>query len=83
VSDSGGISQVRAARYLAVNVYPKSDGWRLAVLVREPGRPYPRLVGRVCDVLLDDGGEGLPGALQAASRHLSDLSRDLASTPAP
>jgi hypothetical protein len=83
MSDPGGISETRPLRYLAVNVYPKSDGWRVAVLVREPGRPYPRLVSRVCDVELDVADNSLAGALQAASEHLAQLAEGLAPLPAP
>lgn len=78
MSDRGGIRQTGSVKYLAVNVYPTSSGWRVAVLVREPGRPYPRLVSRISDVELDVPDNSLPAALEAASAHLATLAGDLA-----
>lgn len=72
----GGIAQIRGIRYLAVNVYPKSDGWRVAVLIRESGRPYPRLLRRLDDIPLPTDTTDLAGALLAASEALEELSRE-------
>lgn len=73
----GGIRQNEPVRYLSVNVYPSSDGWRVAVMVREPGRPYPRLVTRVDDLPLGDDVHGITSALAAASEVLHRLASDL------
>ena len=69
---------IGGVRYLAVNVYPTPHGWRAAVMVREPGRPYPRLVRRVDDVPLGDDVHDLRHALQRASEVLAEMAGELA-----
>lgn len=70
-----------ASRYLSVNVYPASDGWKVAVLLREAGRPYPRLVRTVLVSDLPATVRGLPGALEAAAGVLAAAAEDLERTP--
>lgn len=77
----GGIRQIGPVRYLAVNVYEGSGGWRVAVMVREPGRPYPRLISQVADIPLRTDRGNLSGALEAASEALARLSGELAPPP--
>jgi len=72
-----GIAQARALRYLAVNVYPSSTGWRVAVMVRDAGKPYPRLVSRISDIALPSDTHTLAEALNAASEALEQLAGDV------
>lgn len=64
------------SRYLSVNVYPARGGWRMAVLVRQAGRPYPRLLRKVVDEALHPESPTLRGALRAASERLQALADD-------
>jgi hypothetical protein len=72
---------VDAQKYLSVNVYPVKDGWRCAVLIRTPGRPFPRLVRPVGLYDLSPGGRDMASALRAGASLLEDLARDLSQTP--
>ena len=75
-----GIGQSGAVRYLAVNVYPGSGRWNVAVMVREPGRPYPRLVRNLATIPLPSDTEDLHSALLAASEALARMADEVPST---
>lgn len=60
-------------RYLSVNVYPSGDGWRCAVLLRQGGRPHPRLLRKVVDEGLIAESQTLQGAVRAAATRLAAL----------
>lgn len=72
-----GIAQIRSISYLSVNVYPTSSGWRAAVMIRESGRPHPRLARRVAEIPLPAGAHNLRTALEAASQALLDYADGL------
>lgn len=56
--------------YLSVNVYPYGGGWRVAVLLKQPGRPWPRLLRIMACENLDSQVQDMDSALQAASQVL-------------
>ena len=64
-------------RYLSVHVYPGPGTWMLALLIKDAGRPYPRLVRTAYRGPLGDGTDLLPQAARAAAEVL------LAQYPAP
>lgn len=72
-----GIAQSAAQRYLSVNVYPSSSGWKAALLVRQAGRPYPRLVRTLGIVDLPSDVSGMAGAMRAAAEMLQQGASDL------
>lgn len=69
--------------YLTVNIYPTSAGWRVAVLVKDPGKPYGRLLHHVTDMPVVASPPDLPGAVQAAVEALSGLFPAANTSPNP
>ena len=64
-------------RYVTVNTYRSSDGWRCAVLIRQSGSPYPRLLRKLVDEPLFPRPVNLPGALRAAAARLDALADEM------
>lgn len=71
-ADSGAMS---ALTYLSVNVYQASNAWMIAVLLREPGKPWPRLDRTVVEPLPLGEHHDLPSALEAAAEALINQAR--------
>ena len=59
--------------YVTVNVYPSQGSWRVVVLVKRSGHPYPHLVSRVGDWPLIDCDQSLEGAMAAAAEVLQGM----------
>lgn len=69
------LGRMSANSYLSVNVYPASTSWMICVLVKEAGKPWPRLDRTVVAPLPLDGTHDLPTALEAAAAALTEEAR--------
>lgn len=74
---SEGIQQARPAPYLSVNVYRGSGRWHVVAMLREPGKPYPRLLRTLFVSDLPGNVPDLPSALEAASQRLLEAAREI------
>jgi len=68
-----GIPQTGRARYLSIHIYPGSDRWMLAVLLKETGTPYPRLIRTVYRGKLEGDTSYLSQAATQAAMALLSL----------
>lgn len=73
----------QANRYLQVNIYPGSNRWHVVAMVKQAGRPFPRLLRTVFAAPLNPTTHDLPSALHAAAERLEQLSRELSQETGP